>query len=366
MFAVLVVMPVVGSAQIALVHVTSCGSQIFPASTCAIPATGSGHLIAVAWSSVWGTTPTISGITDNAGNVYSEAGASRAVLATSAMIDFWYARNSKPNATTLTITPSPGGSTGGAVIWEFSNVDTLSPLDQTAVLSSQAATTAPSGASVTTTATSEVIISALTPAGSVNGIAPGNTFANDLTFFGNGWAHLISSSTGTFNAQWATTSGAYASSTVSFKAAATGSTGSFSSCDLNQDSSVNVIDVQLATNMYLGVLPCNPNISGGCSASVVQQVQNAALGGTCALGGHHSVTLNWTLSTTPNVSYVVYRSAASGGPYTKLASTALNTASYVDNGIAAGQTYYYVTTAVDGSGNESVVSNEASAVIPFP
>ncbi len=38
--------------------------------------------------------------------------------------------------------------------------------------------------------------------------------------------------------------------------------------------------------------------------------------------------------------------------------------SYTDTTVMTGTTYYYVTTAVDGSGNESVYSNEVSAVIP--
>src|SRR5713226_4788319 len=38
-------------AQISLVHVTECGSQTFPASTCSIPSTGSGNLLVVGWSS---------------------------------------------------------------------------------------------------------------------------------------------------------------------------------------------------------------------------------------------------------------------------------------------------------------------------
>jgi fibronectin type 3 domain-containing protein len=39
---------------------------------------------------------------------------------------------------------------------------------------------------------------------------------------------------------------------------------------------------------------------------------------------------------------------------------------FVDNTVQAGQTYYYVVTAVDASGNESVFSNEISATIPTP
>jgi TolB protein len=37
---------------------------------------------------------------------------------------------------------------------------------------------------------------------------------------------------------------------------------------------------------------------------------------------------------------------------------------YTDSSVQNGTTYYYVTTAVDSSGNESTYSNEASANIP--
>jgi hypothetical protein len=367
-FAFLAALPALASAQIGLVHVTPCGPQAFPSSTCTIPSTGNGNLVVVSWSSTWGTTPTISGVTDNVGNAYTEAGNARAVLTANDMVDFWYARNSKAGATSLTITPNPAGTSGAAVIWEFSNVDTVSPLDQTSVLNSQAATATPSGASVTTSTSSQVVISALVPGGTVNGIASGNAFTNDLTFFGNGWGHQISSSAGTYGAQWSTTFDVYASSTVSFKAAGSGSTGTFSACDLNRDGLVNVVDVQVATNMYLGLTPCSANIAGSgvCSAAVVQQVKDSALGGSCVTSNSHTVTLNWTASTTPGVSYNVYRSTTSGGPYAKLTTTPLAALTYVDSGVVAGQTYYYVTTAVDGTGTESVKSNEAQGAVPFP
>jgi len=38
--------------------------------------------------------------------------------------------------------------------------------------------------------------------------------------------------------------------------------------------------------------------------------------------------------------------------------------SYLDSSVQNGLTYYYVTTAVDSSGIESVYSNEVSAKIP--
>jgi hypothetical protein len=358
--------------QINMVHVTSCGSGAFPATTCTIPATAAGNLIVVAWSSTWGTIPTISSITDNAGNAYTGAGNARAVDGTSDMVDIWYAKNSKTGATTLTITPNPSGNVGAAVIWEFSGVDATSPLDQTAILNTQAATTTPLGASVTTTAPVEVIVSVMVPGGGMIGLHAGNPFANDFNFFGNGWAHLITSSAGAYSAQWDTTSGAYASSTVSFKAASSGTTPS-NACDLATPyGTPNSADVQAAINMSLGVSPCTANIisAGVCNVAVVQRVINAALGGACVTGTGavpHSVTLNWVASTSSNLAgYNVYRAAVSGGPYSRVNSTVVAGLTYTDNAVLAGQTYFYVVTAVDTSSVESAYSNQATAAVPTP
>ena len=207
---------------IGLVHVTSCGPQTFPTSTCTIPPTGSGNLIVVGWQAGGGanTSVTVSSVTDNAGNTYAEAGPARSVDTVAGSIaDVWYAMNSVSGATTLTITPSSTVTNGGAVIWEFSGADLSAPLDQTAVFNSQAASAAPAGAPVTTSAGADVVIS-LATGGNVTGISSGNNFVSDSALKGNGWAHLITSSGGTYAAQWnQSPAGTYASSTVAFKAA---------------------------------------------------------------------------------------------------------------------------------------------------
>ena len=356
-------------AQISLVHVTSCGSGAFPATACTIPSSASGHLIVVAWSSTYGTTPTISSVTDNVGNVYAEAGNARSVDLTNDMVDIWYAKNSKSGATILTITPNPTGTVGAAIIWEFSNVDTTSPLDQTAVLNSQLLAIAPFGAPVVTSAASEVVISVIVPGASILGLHAGSPFTNDSLFFGVGWAHFITSAPGTYKAQWDTVSGTFASSTVSFRAASSGG-GALNACDLNQDGTVNVVDVQLAINMDLGLTGCTANLEGlgVCNSDVVNRVTTAALGGSCVVTAiSHSVALSWAASTSSGViGYNVYRSATSGGPYTKLNGSPGALTSYTDSTVLAGQTYYYVVTAVDASSNESAHSNQAQAVVPTP
>jgi hypothetical protein len=102
--------------------------------------------------------------------------------------------------------------------------------------------------------------------------------------------------------------------------------------------------------------------------SVVSDATNSPL--SVSLSGAavaaHSVDLSWTASTSTVVGYNVYRSSQSAGPYTKLDSSLITGTSFADGTVQAGQTYYYVTTAVDSSNVESAFSNQVSAVIPTP
>lgn len=354
-------------AQIGVVHVTPCGTQTFPTSTCTIPATGTGNTLVVGFVSASGGGGTIiTGITDNAGNIYAEAGTALSTdTAGNAMADIWYAKNSVGGATTITVNTSPSGVSGGAVIWEISGADPDSPLDQTAVLNSQAAASSLAGAPVTITSASEMIISVANTQGTITGIASGNAFTSDSNLAGDGWAHFISTTLGTYSAQWtANPSGTYCSSTVSFKVASAGG----GPCDLNHDGVVNVEDVQLAVDMDLGIVACPSNLDGGvCGSTLVQQVLNAALGGACTATLSHLVSLTWTASVSAGVTgYNVYRSTTSGGTYAQINSSLVTTTSFTDNNVSAGQTYYYVATAVNSSNQESGYSNQATATVPSP
>lgn len=142
-----------------------------------------------------------------------------------------------------------------------------------------------------------------------------------------------------------------------------------SACDLNNDTSTNVTDVQMSVNMVLGLTPCTANITqpGVCDIVVVQRVVNAAIGGPCVTDTpvQHDVMLSWTSSTSPNViGHNVYRGTSSGGPYGKINSALVAGTTYTDGTVASGQTYFYVVTAVNNSSLESNYSNQASASIP--
>jgi fibronectin type 3 domain-containing protein len=79
------------------------------------------------------------------------------------------------------------------------------------------------------------------------------------------------------------------------------------------------------------------------------------------------VDLSWNASTSPGITgYNVYRGAKTGGPYSKINSILNAGTAYTDNAITAGQSYYYVTSAVDTAGMESSYSNEVPATIPTP
>ena len=111
--------------------------------------------------------------------------------------------------------------------------------------------------------------------------------------------------------------------------------------------------------------------SSGTLTDTLNVVSNAtnsplaiALSGTGAQAASHSVSLTWNASSSPVAGYYIYRGTQLGGPYTKLNTTSLAGLTYTDGAVQSGQTYFYVVSAVDSSGLESVYSNEVSAAVP--
>lgn len=76
----------------------------------------------------------------------------------------------------------------------------------------------------------------------------------------------------------------------------------------------------------------------------------------------HSVALSWVASTTPSVSYRVFRSTVSGGPYSQISGN-VSALTFTDSIVSNGATYFYVVRSFDGT-VESADSNEVKAVIP--
>jgi len=117
-----------------------------------------------------------------------------------------------------------------------------------------------------------------------------------------------------------------------------------------------------------------PTTTGAASGSVAFVSNASNSPATVTLSGTgstatvaHAVDLTWSASTTSTVvGYKVYRGSQSGGPYALLTTSAVSGSTYTDNSVQSGQTYYYAVSAVDASGAESALSNEATAAIPIP
>jgi fibronectin type 3 domain-containing protein len=88
--------------------------------------------------------------------------------------------------------------------------------------------------------------------------------------------------------------------------------------------------------------------------------------------GASNVRLAWAASTTPGVTYDVYRCSISApacvsnqpGNFSQIAK-GVTGLSYTDSTVSSGQTYYYAVTAVDTSNTESGLSAVSmAAAIP--
>lgn len=87
--------------------------------------------------------------------------------------------------------------------------------------------------------------------------------------------------------------------------------------------------------------------------------------------GAPNVLLSWGASTTPNVTYNVYRCSTSASAcvqsspsnFTRIA-TGISVLTYTDLSVTDAVTYYYAVTAVDTNNNESTFSTVASATTP--
>jgi Abnormal spindle-like microcephaly-assoc'd, ASPM-SPD-2-Hydin len=103
-------------------------------------------------------------------------------------------------------------------------------------------------------------------------------------------------------------------------------------------------------------------LSFGSDASNSPTVESLAGTGSPV---QYSVNLSWDSGGAPEIEgYNVYRGSQSGGPYSRINSGLDPNTAYTDTSVVPGQTYYYVTTAVNSQGQESTYSNPVQAVIP--
>jgi hypothetical protein len=203
----------------------------------------------------------------------------------------------------------------------------------------------------------------------VSGAAPGvfaygsaSTFPTGTWNGSNYWVDLVFVPSTSPNPSLYTISGSVSGSaaTLTLSGAATGST--------TTDATGKYTFSGLANGSYVVTASQSGYAFTPSTASVT--VKGAAITGvnftaTAVVPVSHSVTVNWTASTSSNiVGYNVYRGSTSGGPYTQIGF--IGGTSYVDANVSSGQTYFYVVTAVDGRNKKSAYSTQATAVIPTP
>ena len=117
----------------------------------------------------------------------------------------------------------------------------------------------------------------------------------------------------------------------------------------------------------------NPSAAGAVNGSLSLLSNGATalsipLTGTGFTALAHSVDVSWLASSSsPLQGYNVYRGTISGGPYSKISATlSPTTLTFTDASPVSGKQYFYVVTALNTSGAESVASSEVAVTIPIP
>ena len=126
----------------------------------------------------------------------------------------------------------------------------------------------------------------------------------------------------------------------------------------NQSTTFNITFDPTSSGLVNGTVSLT---NSGTVASVTIPVT-----GTGTAAPSHEVTLAWSASTSQVLGYYTYRGTVTGGPYTKLSSTYSAQTTYADQNVVAGDTYFYVVTALGTDSVESAYSNEAKATVPTP
>jgi hypothetical protein len=123
------------------------------------------------------------------------------------------------------------------------------------------------------------------------------------------------------------------------------------------------------TGLTNGNYTVTPTLSGFAftpanSAVTISGANKTNVNFTAASNAPHAVTLNWSASTSKINGYNIYRSNTSGSGFVKINSSLVTATTFEDSSVTNGNTYFYVTTSVDSTGDESSDSNQVSVTIP--
>ena len=138
----------------------------------------------------------------------------------------------------------------------------------------------------------------------------------------------------------------------------TGTTVSFSTNPIPPPGAgTSIMTIKVGVSTSIGSYPLTITGNGGGAQHTTTVTLNVTTSGP-------QVSLSWNPSQDQVIGYNLYRSLASGGPYSKINANLIPNTNYTDLSVQHGITYYYVATAVDPEQQESMYSNEASANVP--
>jgi hypothetical protein len=91
----------------------------------------------------------------------------------------------------------------------------------------------------------------------------------------------------------------------------------------------------------------------------------------CVNSAPHCTKESWTAPTSHvdgsqisgPITYDVFRSTVSGGPYTKVTAAPISTVTFEDDTVQGGNTYFYVVVAYADNTGPSANSNETAAIV---
>lgn len=158
-----------------------------------------------------------------------------------------------------------------------------------------------------------------------------------------------------YNIYWSTTSGV----TVGTGTKITGATRPFVQTGLSAGTSYYYVVTAVNGS---GESPAS--VQAFATTNPPPVVLPAAPSGVVATGGTNQVTITWPAVSTAT-SYNIYYSTASGVTKTSGSKIANATSPYLQTGLAAGATYYYVVTAANSAG-EGAASAQVSATTAAP
>jgi hypothetical protein len=103
------------------------------------------------------------------------------------------------------------------------------------------------------------------------------------------------------------------------------------------------------------------------ASSAPDSPSSATVTGTGVATPTYTVSLSWNASNSQNVvGYNIYRRAGSTGSFAQINGTLDPVTTFTDTSVTDGLTYYYETTAVNSSNEESARSSAVAAAIPSP